>query len=135
MSRRLAWLPVLLAGVGLFLADERTMVDTRNLHFLPSVILLGSAAVPAAFVAFVYGRRLPYDVPTGLVWSVGVLGGVIGTIVAGVLEYRTVAHLGVLPMIFVGLFEESAKLLVPVAVLLLTRYRRRSDGLLLGVAA
>ncbi|HEY2206179.1 MAG TPA: PrsW family glutamic-type intramembrane protease [Pseudonocardia sp.] len=39
-------------------------------------------------------------------------------------------------MIGVGLIEENSKLLIPVGVLLvLPRYRRRADGLLLGVAA
>jgi RsiW-degrading membrane proteinase PrsW (M82 family) len=43
-----------------------------------------------------------------------------------------------LPMVFVGLIEESAKLLIPIVVLLVLRRRRRlspSDGLVIGVAS
>jgi hypothetical protein len=74
--------------------------------------------VPAAFLSFVYGRRLPYDVPAPVVATAGFLGGVIGTVVAGTLEYDAQRDLGFLPMVGVGLIEETSKLLIPLAVLL-----------------
>jgi hypothetical protein len=47
------------------------------------------------------------------------LGGVLGTVASGTLEYdlrRDLRRdLGVLPMIGVGIVEEAAKLLVPLA--------------------
>jgi RsiW-degrading membrane proteinase PrsW (M82 family) len=134
-AARHGWLFVLAVGGIFFVADERTLVSTQNPNFLPSVILLGAAAVPAAFTTFVYGRRLAFDVPVGTVWTVAVLGGLIGTVVAGGLEYRTLRDLGVLPMVGVAAIEEFAKLLLPAAVLFLRPWRRRADGLLLGVAA
>src|SRR5207302_2046010 len=43
--------------------------------------------------------------------------------------------LGALPTLYIGLIEEGAKLLVPIAVLIFTRYRANpADGLLVGVA-
>jgi RsiW-degrading membrane proteinase PrsW (M82 family) len=64
------------------------------------------------------------------------VGGVIGVVTAGMLEYRTLRHLGALPMVGVGLIEEFAKLLVPAAIFLLfRRYAHPADGLLLGVAS
>ncbi len=60
--RRHAWIAVLVVGVALFIAVERTLVATQNPNFVPSAILLGAAIVPAAFLTFVYGRRLNYDV-------------------------------------------------------------------------
>jgi RsiW-degrading membrane proteinase PrsW (M82 family) len=135
-QRRHAWLAILVVGIGLFLAVERTLVSTDNPNFVPSAILLGAAVVPAAFLTFVYGRRLTYHVPFGVVIGAAFFGGVIGTVVAGTLEYDTRRHLGFLPMIGVGLIEESSKLLIPLAVLLAVRGRwTRADGLLLGVAA
>jgi RsiW-degrading membrane proteinase PrsW (M82 family) len=118
---RHTWVLVLTIGVALFVADQQTLVATGDPNFVPSVILLGAVVVPAAFVAFVYGRRLPYDVPVGIVVSTAVLGGVIGTIVAGVLEFGTLRDLGVLPLLAVGVIEEAAKLIVPLGVLLLFR--------------
>ena len=57
-ARRHAWIGVFVVGAALFLAVERTMVATGNPNFVPSSILLGAAIVPAAFLTFVYGRRL-----------------------------------------------------------------------------
>jgi RsiW-degrading membrane proteinase PrsW (M82 family) len=119
----------------LFVSDQQTLVATGDPNFVPSVILLGATVVPAAFVAFVFGRRLPYDIPVGIVVSTALLGGVIGTIVAGVLEFSTLRDLGVLPLLAVGAIEEAAKLIVPLAVLLLFRYRRPADGIIIGVAS
>ena len=48
---------MLVVGVALFLAVERTLVATQNPNFVPSAILLGAAIVPAVFLTFVYGRR------------------------------------------------------------------------------
>jgi RsiW-degrading membrane proteinase PrsW (M82 family) len=134
-ARRHAWLGVLLVGTALFIAEERTLVSTGNPNLVPSAILLGASIVPLAFVAFVYGRRLPYRIPGAAVATAAFLGGVIGTIVAATLEFDAAHTLGGLPMLGVGLIEETSKLLVPLALLLVLRgYRSRADGLLVGVA-
>jgi protease PrsW len=134
-TRRHAWLAVLVAGTALFVAEERTLVATRNPNLVPSAILLGASIVPLAFLAFVYGRRLPYTVPGPAVAASAFLGGVIGTIVAATLEFDVLRSLGGLPMLGVGLIEEASKLLVPLALLVpLRRSRTAADGLLVGVA-
>src|SRR6202012_5434544 len=63
-----------------------------------------------------------------------VVGGVVGVIASGVIEYDTLHHLGAWPMIGVAVIEESAKLLGPAAALLVIRPIRPSNGLILGVA-
>jgi protease PrsW len=61
---------------------------------------------------------------------------VIGTVVAGTLEFDTLQRLGGLPMVAVAVIEEAAKLLVPVALLAVPRFRHGpANGLVLGVAA
>jgi RsiW-degrading membrane proteinase PrsW (M82 family) len=133
--RRHGWLVVLVVGVALFLLDERTLVATQNPNFVPSAILLGACIVPLTFVAFVRGRRLPYTVSGALLAVAALVGGVLGTVVAGTLEYDVQQALGTLPMIGVAVIEESAKLVVPLVVLLVMRRRLApADGLLLGVA-
>ena len=109
-ARRHAWLAVLVVGAALFIAEERTLVATQNPNLVPSAILLGASIVPLAFVAFVYGRRLPYRVPGIAVAASAFLGGVIGTIVAATLEFDVLRDLGGLPMLGVGLIEETSKL-------------------------
>jgi RsiW-degrading membrane proteinase PrsW (M82 family) len=134
-GRRWAWLPTLLVGVGLFELVRRTLVDTGNPNLLPALILLGAAVVPAAFVAFVYGRRLGYDVSGLLLAFTALVGGVVGVVLAGVWEYHTLVRLGGLPTLAVGFAEETSKLIIPAAVLLFVGYRRPANGLLLGVAS
>ena len=80
-------------------------------------------------------ETLEYAVIAGLIALVAVLGGVVGTVAAGTLEYDALHDLRALPMIMVGLIEESAKLIVPVLVLLFTRHRRPSAGVIVGVAS
>jgi PrsW family intramembrane metalloprotease len=129
---------VLVVGVGLFELLRHALIDTGNPNLLPALVLVGAAVVPAAFTAFVYGRRLPFAVTGGLLAATAVLGGVIGIVVAGTLEYDTLRRLGTLPMVAVGLIEETAKLLVPAVILLVLVSRHRLnavDGLLIGVAS
>jgi RsiW-degrading membrane proteinase PrsW (M82 family) len=135
-AARLTWLWILIVGVGLYLLVRHTLIATGDPNYLPALILLGAAVVPVSFVAFVSERQLPYDVSPGLLVIIALVGGVIGTVVAGSLEYRTLTDLGVLPLVWVAVFEEAAKLIAPAAVLFFTQHRRHpADGLLLGVAA
>ena len=133
--RRSAWIAVLAVGVAAYLVVLRTAVATQNLNFVPSLLLLGSAVVPGTVLTFAAtgGRRIV--VPSGLLALVAVLGGVIGTVAAGTLEYDALRRLGALPMLFVGLIEESAKLIVPLLVLILSRYRGAAAGVVIGVAS
>ena len=135
-ARRWSWLLVLVVGGVLFELIRRSIVETGNPNLVPALILLGAAVMPAAFVTFIAGRRLVFAVGSGTVLLTGLVGGVIGVVTAGVLEYDTLRRLGALPMIGVGLIEEFAKLIVPAAMLLVVRrYRHPADGLLLGVAS
>jgi protease PrsW len=133
---RHAWIGVLAVGALLFVGVERTLVATQNPNLVPAAILLGAAVVPAAFVAFISGRRLPYSIGGAVIGAAAFFGGVIGLIVAGTLEFDAQRDLGGLPMIGVGLIEETSKLIIPAAILLFwRRYRSPSNGLLVGVAA
>ena len=134
--RRLSWIAVLVVGVAAYLLVLRTLVATENLNFVPSLLLLGSAVVPATVLTFAAtgGRRVV--VGAGLLALVAIVGGIIGTVAAGTLEYDTLRRLGALPMFFVGLIEESAKLVLPLVVLLFVRrYRNPAAGVVVGVAS
>jgi RsiW-degrading membrane proteinase PrsW (M82 family) len=137
--RRWAWLGVLVIGLVLYMLVLRTLVRTQNPNFVPALILLGATVVPLAFLTFAQARTGRWQVPAWALVTSAFFGGVIGSVVAGTLEYDTLRKLGALPLLFVALIEESAKLIVPVILLLtvVTRHRRRlpSDGLIIGVAA
>ena len=134
-ARRWAWLPVLLVGIGLFIAVQQALVITGNPTLVPSLLVLGALLVPVTFVTYIDGRNPAYDLPLSVLLSCALLGGVLGAAVSSVLEFDTMRRLGALPTVYIGLIEEAAKLLVPITMLIFSRYRRNpADGLLLGVA-
>lgn len=134
-ARRWAWLPVLGVGIGLFIAVEQALVITGNPTLVPTLLVLGTLVVPVSFVVYVDGRDPAYDVPLSVLLSCALLGGALGAAVAAVLEFDTIQRWGALPALSIGLIEEAAKLLVPIAILIFTRYRANTaDGVLIGVA-
>jgi RsiW-degrading membrane proteinase PrsW (M82 family) len=130
---RLRWIPVLICGSLLFAAVLAALLGTQDILYVPSLLLVGAAVVPITFITFVGGLPRRGDLSFSQIATAAVLGGVIGTVVAGSLEFETVRTLGSLPTLGIGLIEESAKLAIP-AILLLWRKPRPLDGLVLGVA-
>jgi RsiW-degrading membrane proteinase PrsW (M82 family) len=136
LVRRWAWLGTFVIGAALYLLVLAVLTDTGNPNLFPTMILLGALVVPLTFVTFAAGRsgRWLIDGPT-LGGSL-LFGGVVGVVVAGLLEYDAMRKLGTLPMLGVGLIEEAAKLVVPVVLVLFFRHRYRSvaGGIVIGVA-
>src|ERR1700754_4202184 len=97
VSRRWAWLGVLVIGLILYIVVLRTLVHTQNPNFVPSLILLGATVVPLSFLTFAQARTGRWQVPSSTLVIAGFFGGVIGIVVAGTLEYNTLRGLGVLP--------------------------------------
>jgi len=139
LSRRWAWLGVLVVGLVLYVVVLRTLVRTQNPNFVPSLLLLGASVVPLAFLTFAQARTGHWQVPPSALVTAAFFGGVVGVVVAGTLEYDALRGLGALPMLFVAIIEEAAKMIVPAILLfaLLARHGRRlpSDGLIIGVAS
>ena len=129
------WLWILIAGVLSYLLVLRTLVATQNPNFVPSLILLGSAVVPASVLTFAAYRNGRVLVSPGTLALTTVAGGVIGTVAAGTLEYDVLHRLGALSMIMVGLIEESAKLIVPLLVMIFSSARDSRAGVIIGVAS
>src|SRR3954453_5592228 len=101
-SRRWAWLGVLVVGLILYLVVLRTLVRTQNPNFVPALILLGATVMPLAFLTFAQARTGRWQVPGAALVVAAFFGGVIGTVVAGTLEYDTLRGLGMVPMLFVA---------------------------------
>ena len=139
LSRRWAWLGVLVIGLVLYVIVLRTLVRTQNPNFIPSLLLLGATVVPLAFLTFAQARTGHWQVPASALVIAAFFGGVIGVVVAGTLEYDALRDLGTLPMVVVAVIEESAKLIVPVVLLttVVVRHGRRmpSDGVIVGIAS
>jgi len=132
---RHTWFLALAGGLALFLAMDVALVVTSNPNLMPTVILLGASLVPVTFVIYVYQRVQVKNVPIPTIAVIVFLSGAVGLLVAGLVEYATLRKLGFLQLLGVGVIEESAKLIIPVAVYLRGRYRSEADGLLFGVAS
>lgn len=124
-----------MVGAALFIAVQQALVITGNPTLVPTLLVLGALLVPVSFVVYVDGRNPAHDLPLSVLLSCALLGGALGASVASVLEFDTMRRLGELPTLSIGLIEEAAKLLVPIGILIFTRYRANlADGLLIGVA-
>ncbi|XUX00466.1 MAG: PrsW family intramembrane metalloprotease [Dehalogenimonas sp.] len=130
---KLNWLWTLGVGVALFFVTNVTMQSTGNPNFFPTVIMIGSFVVPVAFVSFFYEHIRDRDIPLSVLGGSFLLGGAIGTVAAGLLEYSTLTSSSVSSLFGVGLIEESAKIILPVFLFLGWKYRHQADGLLFGV--
>jgi RsiW-degrading membrane proteinase PrsW (M82 family) len=130
-----AWLRTFGAGLLLYLIVTVATVATDDPHLVPSLLMLGALLIPVTFVVYVFERlSVAADVLPALAGCF-VVGGLVGTAAAAVLEYETLLDLGALPMLAVGLIEESVKLALPLVLFLRRRFLDPSAGVLLGVAA
>jgi protease PrsW len=134
-SRTPPWLLVLAGGVILFILTLAATVVTGNTNYLPTLLLLGSFAVPVSFVAYFYEYVRHREISIPLLTTCLIAGGVLGSIFAGVVEAGSLSTFNVAGLFGVGLIEEVAKLIFPVAMYIGWSYRHEADGLLFGVAA
>lgn len=135
LARRLAWIGVLVVGIIAYIVVLRALVATENINFFPTLILLGSVTVPLAVLVFAWGTGAGLGSTAGPVLVAVLGGGIIGTVTAGIWEYDTARQLGALPVIGIGLIEEFAKLIVPLALLAVLPSRRQQSGVIIGIAA
>lgn len=134
-AQRLAWVAVLLSGVSAYLLILRALVTTGNVNFYPSLLLVGAATAPATVVVFAWGRHSGPKASTAVVVATALAGGVIGTVVAGTLEYRTLGGLDAESMLGVAVIEEGATMVVPVVLLLSLPHADRYEGVVIGIAS
>ncbi len=130
-----AWFQIAIGGIILFVITEIVLIKTSNPLFFPTVILLGTFVIPVAFVAYFYEYVRDRDISMPLLTTCFVVGGLVGVIAAGLIEYNTLRGLNLLSLFGVGLIEETVKLIFPVFMFAGWKYRHEADGLLFGVAA
>jgi RsiW-degrading membrane proteinase PrsW (M82 family) len=128
------WFRVLFIGLVLFGITDAALFITNNPNLAPTVIVLGAFLVPVTFVIYLYQRFHHREFSLNLLARTFLFGGVVGLVVAAVLEWGTLRSLNVLSLLGVGAVEESAKLLLPIFIFLRGKYRHEVDGLLIGVA-
>jgi RsiW-degrading membrane proteinase PrsW (M82 family) len=128
------WFQIFISGLVLLYLVERALVATGDPNYFPSAILLGAFLVPVTFTTYLYERLPNWDVPLPAIAICFIWGGVLGTVVAGTLEFDVIRTLGFLPKVGIGVIEEGAKLILPLFFYFLGRYRSEAAGIVLGVA-
>jgi RsiW-degrading membrane proteinase PrsW (M82 family) len=129
------WWQVLLSGLSLYSLGLGVLVITENPNIFPTVVMLGTFLVPAAYVAFFYERRHLSDLSLPATFLSFVYGGVLGVFAAAVLEPLFIRRLDFATAFGIGFIEEFVKIL---GVLVIAHHRRHDselDGLILGAAA
>jgi protease PrsW len=132
---RQRWFQIAVGGIVLFGVAEIALVTTGNPLFFPTVILLGAFVIPVTFVTYFYEYVRDRDISLPLLTTCFVVGGILGVITAGIIEYGTLRNMGVASLFGIGLIEETVKLIFPVVMFVAWKYRHEADGLLFGVAA
>ena len=97
--------------------------------------LYGAITVPVSVLIFAETGGRTISVTPWVVTTTAIVGGVVGTITAGTLEYDTLRDLGTVPMVLVGIIEEAAKLIVPFVVYLFVRPKDSRAGVIIGIAS
>jgi protease PrsW len=137
-TRTRAWWQVLLTTFLFYVLALAALVITGNPNLFPTVVLLGSFMIPAAYVAFFYERRHLSRLTMPTTIRSFVYGGLLGVIAASILEpilIRHPSHLTLSTAIEVGLVEEFAKILGVVIIARRLRHNGEVDGIIMGAAA
>jgi RsiW-degrading membrane proteinase PrsW (M82 family) len=126
---------ILIGGVVTYLVVLFVMIDTQNVNLFPSLLLIGAITVPMSVLVLANQAGSPSRVPGWAIAFTAIVGGVVGVVTAGLLEYDTLRGLGAVPMVLVGVIEEAAKLIVPVILYVLWRPRDPRGGVIIGIAS
>jgi protease PrsW len=132
---RRAWFIIAMGGIAFFIIAEIVLITSGDPLFIPTVILLGAFTIPVAFVAYFYEYIRDRDISIPLLATCFIVGGLIGVIMAGFIEYSTLRSLNIASLFGVGVIEEAVKLIFPLVMFVRWKYRHEADGLLFGVAA
>ena len=134
-ARTNAWWRILRTGLGFYVGGLLLLVLTENPALFPTVVLLGSFMVPAAYVAFFYEHRHLSELSLRTTILSFFYGGVLGVFAVAVLEPLIIWQLDLAADFAIGMIEECAKLLGVLVIARRERHDAELDGLILGVAA
>jgi len=104
-------------------------------NLLPALLTVGAFTIPIALVVYFYEHVRDRDISRPLYAVCFVIGGALGLLAAGFLEFKTLRTLNTTALVAVGFIEEASKLIFPLFMYALWRDRHEADGLLFGVAA
>lgn len=129
------WVLVLCGAGALYWLVLLTMMVTGNPNLFPTLLLLGALVAPATLVVYANWWHQRALVDGRLVIWVALLSGVVGVLLASILEYATTHQRGTWPLLTGAVVEETLKALVPIGVLALGAAPDRRAGVVVGIAS
>jgi RsiW-degrading membrane proteinase PrsW (M82 family) len=128
------WWAVLLIGLALWVAVVGAIFVTGNIIVLPTLVLLGSFLVPVTAVVWYLDHDPSPSLSPRRIVSAFIIAGVLGILVASLLEFWLVYGPGLFGMLKVGFIEEFVKGAAIVLLALGIRSYATRDGMVLGAA-
>ena len=128
------WLIVLATGILIFIFLDLAMRISGVQNFLPALLFTGAFTVPISLVIYFYEHIRDHDISKPLLAVCFGVGGSLGLVAAGFIEFNTLRTLNIGTLLAVGFIEEASKLIFPALMYALWRDRHEADGLLFGVA-
>lgn len=135
VKKRRFWFRILILGFVIYVSTIIAFASTGNPNLFPTIALVGNFLFPVSFVAFFYERRNRFNISMTSTALSFILGGILGTAAAAILEPYFIQRLSFSSSFIVGIIEESTKL---IGVLLIAKRGRHTsglDGVILGAAA
>jgi RsiW-degrading membrane proteinase PrsW (M82 family) len=126
------WWAVLLIGIALWILTVGAAFFTGNLILLPSIVLLGSFLVPVTAVVWYLDHDPSPALSPQRIVTAFVVAGVLGILVASLVEFFFVYGPGPIGFLKVGLIEEFVKGAAIVLVAWGIRSFATRDGIVLG---
>jgi protease PrsW len=120
------WFLIAAGGILFFIVADLAYLRSDNIIYLPSLILLGAFVIPVTFVTYFYEYVRDRDISMPLLTTCFVVGGLVGLVTAGFIEYQTLRKMGFFTLFGVGLIEETVKLIFPVAIFVGWKYRHEA---------
>lgn len=130
-----AWLRTLITGFILYVISVVALLLTGNPNLFPTVVMIGTFLVPAAYVIFFYERSHLRNVSISTTITSFIYGGILGVLASSLLEPIFVRNLSLGNSFVIGLIEEIAKILGVFVIARRLQHDAEMDGLILGAAA
>lgn len=128
------WQQVLLIFAGLFVLSLVVLILTGNPNLFPAVVLVGSFAVPVAFVTFFWENRRLSKLPLSAVTLSFLFGGMISLLLAGIIEPLFIPTLSLTTLLVAAAIEEAAKILAVIDVNRRALHVSELDGIIIGAS-
>ncbi len=129
-----SWLHVLLTSLVLYFIGLAVLILTGNPVIFPTVSMIGSFAIPVAYVVFFYQHRHLSSLDLSETFIAFLYGGILGVFASALLEPLFIYRMTPGAFLLVGFIEEFTKIWGLTYIARRKGHDTAMDGLILGAA-